>query len=291
LREKFNSLIAYSIIERFWVLLEMTLLEEWLKRLQITDIDLHLMEIAFTHGSYKGLGYNVEDYQRLEFLGDAVIDIIVSDKFYNLGQYSEGDLTELRSLLVKEKPLSEIFDRMQMSSLIRCAGVSLSHKMKSDVVEALFAVIYLEKGIEKCREVWDLIMEKTGFEEEVINNYLNKSKEELEGLTPEQIKEREELLKYYALLEIKTNQNAKNVLQQLYQKKYRSPHLLPDYDDFDKEGPDNDLTHTVRLNETISINGKTYELKTQGAAKKLKHAQIKAAEKACDIIYLPYNKI
>ena len=61
-------------------------------------------------------------------------------------------------------------------------------------------------------------MEKTRFEIEVINNYLNKGNEEIEGLTPEQIGERKELLEYYALLEIKYNQNAKNVLQQLFQK-------------------------------------------------------------------------
>ena len=69
----------------------MTILEDWLTELQLHDIDLKLMETAFTHGSYKGSGHDVDDYQRLEFLGDAVIDIIVSDKFYNLGQYPEGD--------------------------------------------------------------------------------------------------------------------------------------------------------------------------------------------------------
>ncbi len=152
-------------------------------------------------------------------------------------------------------------------------------------------MIYLENGVKKCREVWDLMMEKTGFEEEVINNYLNKGKEELEGLTPEQNEERENLHEYYALLKLKTNQNAKNVLQQLFQKKNRSPDLLPDYNDFDKEGSDNDPTFTVRLNESISLNGKNYELKVEGIASKLKHAQIKAAEKACDILYLLYNKI
>ncbi len=269
----------------------MTLLEDWLKTLQTYDSDLKLMETAFTHGSIKGLGHVVDDYQRLEFLGDAVIDIIVSDKLYNMGQYPEEDLTELRSLLVKEKPLAELCDRMQMSSLVRRAGVALSPKMKSDVVEAFFAVIYLEKGIKKVREVWDLMMEKTGFEKEVINNYLNKGNEELEGLTPEQIEEREKLLEYYALLEIKTNQNAKNVLQQLFQKKYGSAYILPNYEDFDKEGPDNAPIFTVRLSESLSINGKAYELKVEGFASKFKHAQIKAAEKACDILYLPYNKI
>ncbi len=270
---------------------KMTKLEDWLKTLQIYDIDLELMETAFTHGSIKGLGQNVDDYQKLEFLGDAVIDIIVSDNLYNIGQYPEEDLTELRSLLVKEKPLVELFERMQMSPLVRRVGVDLSPKMKSDVVEAFFAVIYLKKGIKKCREVWDLIMEKTGFEEEVIKNYLNKGKEELKGLTSEQIEEREKLLEYYVLLGIKTNQNAKNVLQQLFQKKYRSPYILPDYDEFNKEGADNDATFTVRLNESISINRKTYDLKVEGVASKLKHAEIKAAEKACDILYLPYNKI
>lgn len=267
------------------------MIEDWLKALQIHDIDLKLMETAFTHGSYKGLGHNVDDYQKLEFLGDAVIDIIVSDKLYNMGQYPEGDLTELRSLIVKEKPLAELFDMMQMSLLVRSAGVVLSPKMKSDFVEAFFAVIYLEKGIEKCREVWDLIMEKTGFEEEVITNYLNKGKEEVEGLTSEQIEEREKLVEYYDLLNIKTNQNAKNVLQQLFQKKYGSAYLLPNYNNFDREGPDNAPTFTVRLIESLIINGKTYDVKTEGISSKFKHAQIKAAEKACDILYLPYNKI
>ncbi len=65
----------------------MTKLEDSLNRLQIHDIDLKLMETAFTHGSYKGSPHDVDDYQRLEFLGDDLIDIIVSDKFYNMGQY------------------------------------------------------------------------------------------------------------------------------------------------------------------------------------------------------------
>ncbi len=269
----------------------MTTLENWLKNLQVFEIDLKLMETAFTHSSCRGLGYTIDDYERLEFLGDAVIDLIVSDKFYNKGQYSEGDLTELRSNLVKEKPLAILFDKMDMSPLVRRAGVSLSSGMKSDIVEAFFAVIYLEKGFKKCREIWDLMMEKTCFEEEVINNYFNKGKEELKGLTREQIKEREELQDYYTKLKIQTNQNAKNVLQQLFQKKYGSPHILPDYSDFDKEGPDNDPIFTVRLNESISISGKKYELKVEGIGSKLKIAEIKAAEKACDLIFLRYNRI
>lgn len=266
-------------------------IEKWLKELQVYDLDMELMETAFTHSSLRGLGYKVDDYERLEFLGDAVIDIIVSDKFYSLGQYSEGDLTELRSHFVKEKPLAELFDKLEMSHLVKYVGTNLSRRMKSDVMESFFAVIYLEKSITKCREVWDFIMKKTGFEEQVISNYFNREQEKLEGLTQVQIDERKKLLEYYDILNIKTNQNAKNVLQQLFQKINRSPQLLPDYYDSDQKGPDNKLEFTIELNETISIKGKTYHLKVKGIANKKRIATIKAAEKACDLLYLPYIKI
>lgn len=269
----------------------MKALKTWLKTLKISDIDLELMKTAFTHRSIRGLGYKVNDYQRLEFLGDSVIDIIVSDKLYNMGQYPEGDLTELRSLLVREAPLAKLFDSIKMSSLVKRTGVTLSTKMKSDVIEAFFAVIYLDKGIKKCRKVWDLMMNKTSIEEEVINNYLNNEKEGLKELLPEQIEERGNLREYYTLLKINTNQNAKNVLQQLFQKIYRAPHPLPNYKIFHIEGPDNAVTFTVKLNESLSVNEKIYDLKVMGVASKIKNAQIRAAEKACDILYLPYNKI
>ena len=168
---------------------------------------------------------------------------------------------------------------------------SLTTSMKSDIVEAFFAVIYLEKGIEKCREVWDLMMERTGLEEEVIDNIRTRGQEELESLTSEQIEERRVLRSYYDFLDIKINQNARNVLQQLFQKMYKSSDNLPDYNDFTKEGSDKCPTYTVRLNETISIKGNIYELKFDGVASKLKEAEIKAAEQVCDLLHLPYNKI
>ena len=210
------------------------------------------------------------------------------DKFYTIGKYNEGDLTELRSCFVKKKPLADLFDKMEISSLVRRAGTSLTQRMKSDVVEAFFAVIYLEKGLIKCREVWDLMMDRTGFEEEVIYDFDNKGKKDLEGLTPEQIEERKNLLKIYGIFDIKTNQNARNVLEQLFAKMYIT---LPNFNDYDPEGQDHAPTFTVKLNETITLKGKTYFLIVEGVANKLKHAQIKAAEKACDILYLPYDKI
>ncbi len=131
-------------------------------------------------------------------------------------------------------------------------------------------------------------MDRTGFEAEVISDYENREKEELEGLTPEQTEKRKELLKMYDLFDIKTYQNARNVLEQLFAK-YHKP--LPDFTDYKPEGRDHAPIFMVKLNETITLKGKTYILNVEGVASKLKHAQIKAAEKACDILYLPYNKI
>ena len=61
----------------------------WLYDLGITDyIDYDLLWIAFTHKSYKGMGYNGEDNERLEFLGDAVLDLINADlKFKSLTRF------------------------------------------------------------------------------------------------------------------------------------------------------------------------------------------------------------
>ncbi|MBD3228185.1 MAG: hypothetical protein GF329_08345 [Candidatus Lokiarchaeota archaeon] len=271
--------------------IEMKELKNWLETLHVGEIDMILLENALTHGSYKSIDLKADDYQRLEFLGDAVIDIIVSDKLYGIGKYSEGDLTELRSLMVKEKPLADLFDMMEMESLVRSFNISLTPGIKSDIVEAFFAVLYLEKGIKKCRQIWDLMMEKTGLEEKVIDNYLNKGKEDLDGLSPEEVEQIIDLRDFYDSLDIKTNQNARNVLEQLFNKIYSSPDRLPNFDEFDKKGPDHAPIFTVRLNESITIKGKTFNLRVKGRAGSLKRAQMKAAEKACDILHLSYNKI
>ena len=52
-------------------------LKKWLEDLQVFDLDMELMETSFTHSSYRGLGNEVKDYVSLEFLGEAVINIMV----------------------------------------------------------------------------------------------------------------------------------------------------------------------------------------------------------------------
>ncbi|MBD3353036.1 MAG: hypothetical protein GF364_16265 [Candidatus Lokiarchaeota archaeon] len=271
-------------------------LMEWLKQFKIEDINLDLLNTAFTHRSIKGLrqSYKIEerddDYERLEFLGDAVLDLVVSDKLYNRVPLSEGNLTVLRSRMVNEKTLGDLFDALKMKPFVRSALPKLSQKVKCDILESFFAVIYIEKGFRRCQEVWDLIMKKTKIEDTLLSSHLDTESIENDQLTPSQIEERKTLRRYYESIEIKTDQNARNVLEQLFAKVYGDPSMLPDFNDFEKTETVDGPRFIVRLNETIILLEKKYYLHTEGVARRYKLAQIRAAEKACDMIYLPYTK-
>jgi len=208
-----------------------------------------------------------------------------------MGEFSEGHLTELRSQLVKEKLLAQIFDKMQLSPLVRHNSTPISKKVKSDIVEAFFGCLYLTNGLKKSFKVWNLIMEKTGFEKDLFDNFFNHHDNESKDLTPEEIEEKKRLTAYYDSKGINRNQNAKNVLQELFQAYYKPLKIYPNYFLIEERGPDHSKTFKVALKESIKLLGKTYWLKVEAEAKKKSHAEIKASEKACDIIYLSYNKI
>ena len=70
----------------------------WMKKYQIEKVRLNLIYEALTHSSYKGMGYDVKDNERLEFLGDAVLGLIVAHQFFVNSQLSEGKMTERKSL-------------------------------------------------------------------------------------------------------------------------------------------------------------------------------------------------
>lgn len=115
---------------------------------------------ALTHSSYanesKG---SVKSNERLEFLGDAVLSIIVSDYiFKNCPSLPEGELTKMRASLVCEKSLKEFAKKLNLGKYLM-----LSHGEKrsngnqrssilADAFEALLAAIYLDAGIDKARE-------------------------------------------------------------------------------------------------------------------------------------------
>lgn len=119
-----------------------------------------LLTEALTHSSYaheqhKRIKYN----ERLEFLGDAVLSIVVSDYIYShCPDLPEGELTKLRASLVCEKSLFDFAKVIDLGSYLRLSngerrnGGARRPSIVSDAFEALIAAIYLDGGMEPARK-------------------------------------------------------------------------------------------------------------------------------------------
>lgn len=117
--------------------------------------DITYLENALTHSSYanerKSKGISYPSNERLEFLGDAVLQILISEYLYeNYRCYSEGSLTKMRQYLVCEKTLSEIARSISIGDYINIGrGEELTDcrnrpKVLADTLEAIVAAIYLD---------------------------------------------------------------------------------------------------------------------------------------------------
>ena len=121
--------------------------------------DLSLIETALTHPSYGG-DYHVPHYQRMEFLGDAVLELAVSRYlFYELPDVDEGKLTRIRAEIVREKTLCQAARKLDLGRLIRLSvgeehsGGRDKPSILADVMEAVFAAVYLDSGIDEAMRV------------------------------------------------------------------------------------------------------------------------------------------
>ncbi len=121
------------------------------KAVGVTFGNVRLLQTALTHSSYVN-EHGGESNERLEFLGDALVNCIVAEALYSCGG-DEGDMTERRKRIVSKKPLAEAVRRLGLEKLLRTGRGSsqLSEKMVSDVFEAVAAAIYLDSGPDACR--------------------------------------------------------------------------------------------------------------------------------------------
>ncbi len=117
--------------------------------------DPALFELALTHRSSSG-----QSNERLEFLGDAVLDFVISDYVYRaIPNADEGDLSRLRSSLVKDATLAELARDLDLGQHLILGGgeqKSGGHRRGSilaDAVEALFGAVYLDAGYDAARAV------------------------------------------------------------------------------------------------------------------------------------------
>ena len=129
--------------------------------------DIKLLECALTHSSYtneqRTRGINLPSNERLEFLGDAVLEIVISEYLYsNFKKYREGALTKMRQQLVCEKTLSKIAAEIDLGDYINLGngeeqtGCRRRPKILADALEALIASVYLDSiniGTDTYREI------------------------------------------------------------------------------------------------------------------------------------------
>jgi ribonuclease III len=118
-------------------------------------IDGTLLEAALTHRSAGSI-----NYERLEFLGDAILNFIIAEEIYRrFPQAHEGELSRLRASLVKEETLAQLARYMELGQhLILGQGEQKSggHRRAStlaDALEALIGAVYLDGGFAACREM------------------------------------------------------------------------------------------------------------------------------------------
>ncbi len=114
----------------------------------------NLLNIALTHTSYSN-EHNFPNYERLEFLGDAVLELVTSEYFYLNTNYDEGAMSKIRASYVCEEALDAYAEQINLKKYIRVGKGqenNINKTIVADVFESVLAVIYLEKGLEVVKD-------------------------------------------------------------------------------------------------------------------------------------------
>ncbi len=184
-----------------------------------------------------------DTYERLEFLGDAVLDLIVTEiVFEKYPVADEGFLTKLRAKIVRGKTLAHLAKQMQINEVMEVGerasgqGINVSKSVLADLFEAMIAAVYLTKGYTFT----------FSFVENLLKRHID-----LESMEKKADNYKSSLMEY---------------LQALNQP-------LPEYKVIDEEGPAHDKIFTV----AVFLSG---EFKSKGKGRSKKDAEQIAAEKA-----------
>lgn len=205
--------------------------------------NINLLKNALTHSSYANEVRNgFSSNERLEFLGDSVLSIVVSDYIYkHYPNMPEGELTKLRASLVCEKSLCTFSRELELGSYLMLGkgedkgGGRERDSILADAFEAVLAAIYLDGGMEPARR-------------HVMNFVLRELKHT-----------DDEVFKDY-----------KTALQEIIQ---RNPEESVTYILTDESGPDHDKSFTVEVRLNSNVIGK-------GMGKNKKRAEQMAAKEA-----------
>ena len=114
--------------------------------------DRELLKACFTHRSYSNI-FGGKDNERLEFLGDAVLELAVTEELFRSSENREGALTEMRQRYVSQSALEAACARAGLMRFLRHSGgeQNLGGKTSSNLFEAAIGGLYLEGGMEPVR--------------------------------------------------------------------------------------------------------------------------------------------
>lgn len=213
------------------------------KKIGVTFKDKDLLKTAFVHRSYLNEHKSVKDHnERLEFLGDAVLELVTTEYLYENYNNPEGDLTNWRSALVKTESISAVASKLGFEEhLLMSRGERASTGRSRQLIlansfEAVVGAIYLDQGYETSKKFI--------------------SKNLLVNLTK--------------IIEEKLYIDAKSRFQELAQEKEG---ITPRYEVISEEGPDHEKNFVIAVKVGDKVWGKG-----KGASKQA--AQQEAAKKA-----------
>lgn len=223
-------------------------IEDFQTKINLKFKDESYLIEALTHRSYLNEHKECKSHnERLEFLGDAVLELVVSDYlFKKFPDRAEGDLTSFRSALVKTDSLAEsakvlgIGDSLMLSRGEEDTGGRSKNYLLANTFEALLGAIYLDQGYEVTKEfVYKNLMYKL---DDIVQNRLDI--------------------------------DSKTKIQEVAQAKYK---VTPIYEVTNEEGPDHDkqFTVVVKINDKVVGEG-------QGSSKQ--RAEENAASKGLEYI-------
>ncbi len=128
---------------------------EFIDTYDLKKIDKELLMEALTHSSYSNEHKECKNYERLEYLGDAVLELITSEYFYLNTDYKEGEMTKKRASFVCEQALSHYAKDIGIDKYIR-VGHGQEHNINdtiiADTFESVLGAIYLTYGYEKAKD-------------------------------------------------------------------------------------------------------------------------------------------